>query len=105
VRRWAGWIGGVLFAVAVVNFAAFAVLSLAWGGDALNGKVADGRFYLGHKGHSVEVSEATWRVSRAHAISVLVTHPLAILGGGFLLRYAGCGRRSRRPAAAGPRHR
>jgi hypothetical protein len=94
VRRWADRIGGALFAVAVVNFTAFFVLSLSWGGDALNGKVVDGRFYLGHKGRYVEVSEARWRASRAHAVSVLVTHPLAIVGGGLLLNYA----RSRRRA-------
>jgi hypothetical protein len=83
----------VLLAVAVINFTAFAVLSLSWGGDALNGKMEDGRFYLGHKGHFVEVSEARWRASRAHAISVLVTHPFAIIVGGLLLNYAHRGRR------------
>jgi hypothetical protein len=74
--------------VALVNFTAFFVLSLTWGGDALNGKVVGGRYYLGHKGRYVEVSEARWRASRAHAISVLVTHPLGVLGGGLLLNYA-----------------
>jgi hypothetical protein len=81
----------VLFAVAVVNFITFVVLSLAWGGDALNGKAAGGRFYLGHKGRFVEVSEARWRASRAHAISVLITHPLAVVVGGLLLNYAAGG--------------
>jgi hypothetical protein len=94
VRRWAGRLGGALVAVGVVNFTVFFVLSLAWGGDALNGKVEDGRFYLGHKGRYVEASEARWRESRAHAISVLVTHPLAIIGGGLLLNYAGRRRRA-----------
>ncbi len=93
MRRWAGRIGVALGVVGIVNFTAFFVLSLAWGGDALSGKVVDGRHYLGHKGRYVEVSEARWRASRAHAISVLVTHPLAILGGGLLLNYA---RRRRR---------
>jgi hypothetical protein len=93
LRRWAGRIGCALVAVGVVNFTAFFALSLAWGGDALNGKVADGRFYLGNKGRYVEVSEARWRTSRVHAISVLVTHPLAIIGGGLLLNYAGRSRR------------
>jgi hypothetical protein len=88
MRRWAGRIGGALFALAAVNFTAFAVLSMAWGGDAINGKSVDGRYYLGHKGRYVEVSEARWRASRAHAISVLVTHPLAIFGGGLLLNHA-----------------
>jgi hypothetical protein len=85
----------VLFVVAGVNFTAFFVLSLAWGGDALSGNVADGRYYLGHKGRLVEVSEARWRASRAHAISVMVTHPLAIFVGGFLLNYANRGGRGR----------
>jgi hypothetical protein len=93
VRRWAGRIGGALGVVGLVNFIAFFVLSLAWGGDALSGKVVDGRYYLGHKGRYVEVSEARWRASRAHAISVFVTHPLAILGAGLLANQA---RRSRR---------
>ena len=88
VRRWAGRVGGALFAVAMVNFIAFFVLSLAWGGDALSGKVADGRYYLGHKGRYVEVSEARWRASRAHALSVIVTHPLGVIVGGLLLNYA-----------------
>ena len=88
LRRWAGRIGGTLFALGVINFIAFAVLSLAWGGDALNGKAENGRFYLCNKGHLVEVSETRWRVNRAHAISVLVTHPLAVLGGGLLLNYS-----------------
>jgi hypothetical protein len=94
VRRWAGRIAGVLFAVAVINFTAFVVLSLAWGGDALNGKAAEGRFYLGNKGRYVEVSETRWRASRAHAISVIVTHTLAVIGGGLLLNYARRGRRA-----------
>ena len=92
-RRWAGRMGGALFALGVINFIVFVVLSLAWGGDALNGTAQNGRFYLRNKRHLVEVSETRWQVSRAHAISVLVTHPLAIIGGGLLLNYA---RRPRR---------
>ena len=88
MRRWAGWVGGLLFAVAAVNFSAFFALSLAWGGDALNGKAVDGRFYLGNHGRYVEVTEGRWRFSRAHAISVCVTHPLAVFVGGALLTYS-----------------
>jgi hypothetical protein len=87
-RRWAGRIGGALFALGVINFIAFVVLSLAWGGDALNGTAQNGRFYLRNKRHLVEVSEVKWRVNRAHAISVLITHPLAVVGGGLLLNYS-----------------
>jgi hypothetical protein len=44
VRRWVGRIAAILFAVAGINSLAFVALSLAWGGDALNGRAIDGRF-------------------------------------------------------------
>src|SRR4051812_31916581 len=87
-QKWASWIGGALFAIAVVNFTAFFVLSLTWGGEALSGKIEDGRYYLAHKGRYTEVSEQRWRVSRVHTISVWVTHPVGIVAGGLLLNYA-----------------
>jgi hypothetical protein len=74
--------------LAFFNFAAFFVVALMLGGDALNGKIEDGRYYLANHGRFTEVSSAVWHYSRAHVISVLITHPLGILGGGGLMAYA-----------------
>jgi hypothetical protein len=88
MRRWAAILGTVLFVVAMVNFTAFFIAALVLGGDALNGKVEDGHYYLRNKRKYTEVSRDVWLYSRAHAISVLVTHPLGAFGGGALLAYA-----------------
>ena len=67
-----------VFFVGIANFAAFAIVASILGGDAVNGKVQDGHFYLGSHGRYTEVSQATYDYSRAHTHSVWVTHPLAI---------------------------
>ncbi len=88
MRRWAAILGTALFVVAMVNFTAFFIAALALGGDALNGKAEDGHYYLRNKRKYTEVSREVWLYSRAHAISVIVTHPLGIFAGGGLLAYA-----------------
>jgi hypothetical protein len=54
-------------------------------GDALNGYQRAGHFFLASHGTYTEVSQAAWEWSRIHAISVFVTHPLALAGGAYLL--------------------
>jgi len=75
-----------VFAVLVgfANFAWFFIDSANLGGDALNGYVRDGHYFVVSHGDATEVSRATWEWSRFHATSVFVTHPLAILGGAYL---------------------
>jgi hypothetical protein len=84
----------VLFTVAVLNFVAFAVHERVIGGSAQNGKREKGRFYLWDRGRYTEVPERRWRAMRAHEVSVMFTHPLAIFVGGPLHMYA---RRERGP--------
>lgn len=71
----------VSFIVAAINFVWFLVESLIAGGDGVNGTIRDGRCFLSSHGKLTEVSCLWWEWSRLHAISVLVTHPLAILAG------------------------
>ena len=71
--------------VGVLNFFAFLAISGRLGGDALNGYERDGRYYVSSHGHATEVSAAQWRLSRVHAISVFVTHPLALVSMAYLL--------------------
>ena len=70
---------GALFFLGVLNFFVFFVESLRLGGDALNGYRQDGHWFLGAHGQYREVTEYVWNWSRFHAMSLFVTHPLAIL--------------------------
>ena len=68
-----------LFFAGLANFAAFVAVAIYLGGDALNGTVRDGHYYVSQHGKDTEVSAQTFFYSRAHAQSVFITHPLAIL--------------------------
>ena len=71
----------ITFAVAVVNFLAFVFVTTQIGGDALNGHSDHGRYYLSDHGKLTEVSKAVYVYSLCHALSLLITHPLAIYAG------------------------
>ncbi len=58
---------------------------MAQGGDALNGFVRDGRYFVGSHGTYTEVSRAAWEWSRVHAISLFLTQPLALASMAYLL--------------------
>ena len=63
------------------NFLAFIAVAGSLGGDALNGKIVDGHFFLGSHGHFTEVTQAVFNYSAWHARSLFFTHPLAFLLG------------------------
>jgi len=60
----------LLRTLALVNFVSFFAGCLYLGGDALNGKIEDGHFYLSNHGKLTEVSEGVYRYSQLHALSV-----------------------------------
>jgi hypothetical protein len=72
-------------AIGFVNFFWFIAESTALGGDAVNGYQLDGRYYVGSHGSYTEVARSIWEWSRLHAISVWLTHPLALLGMAYLI--------------------
>jgi hypothetical protein len=72
--------GAALFLGGVLNFAAFWHMSVHLGGDALAGRVVDGKYFLASHGKVTEVSEATWRYSHVHAKSIPLTHVLGGVG-------------------------
>jgi hypothetical protein len=76
-------LASVLIVVGVVNFVTLLLEAQALGGDGLNGYQRQGHYFVVEHGHETEVTEQAWRHSRWHAISVFVTHPLAM--GGMLL--------------------
>lgn len=75
-------IGITLFFIAILNFMTFWIVALVIGGDAVSGKVLGGHYYVSSHGKLTEVSPRVWHYSRAHTISVWVTHPVGILGAG-----------------------
>ncbi len=52
--------------------------ALALGGDAVNGKTENGRYYVANHGKLTEVSAAAFNYSRVHCYSVWTTHPLSM---------------------------
>jgi hypothetical protein len=82
--RRAKWIMYPTVTLVIVNFFAFAVVSGYIGGDALNGYVRAGHYFLCAHGSCHEVSEAIWNYSYWHAMTavrgiVLVCIATAIL--------------------------
>jgi hypothetical protein len=53
--------------LAMINFIVFVVGSVYLGGDALNGYVQAGHYFVCAHGHCTEVSIATWHYSYWHA--------------------------------------
>jgi hypothetical protein len=76
-----------VFVIGFVNFAAFFVIALLLGGDAINGQFENGHYYLANHGVLTEVSKGIYFYSYVHAASIFVTHPLALFSAWYLQRY------------------
>ena len=61
--------------LALANFAAFSVVAVAIGGDALSGKVEAGHVFVANHGRFIEVSQDMFTYSLRHARRQFVTHP------------------------------
>jgi len=93
-----------IFVATVINSFVFVAAALYLGGDALSGKIENGRYYLNSHGHYTEVSAQIFRYSEVHARSVAVSMPLAILIGIFLTQgraHKSGGFRPKRPQQPG----
>lgn len=78
-------LGAALFIGGLLNFLVFWHVAVYIGGDAVGGKIENGKFFVSSHGTFTEVSEATWHYSYAHAVSTWITHPLGAVG--WLLMY------------------
>jgi hypothetical protein len=87
-HRWLNRLGIILFFIAFFNFAVFWIVAVCIGGDAISGKVENGRYYVANHGRYTEVSREVWTYSKFHSSSVWITHPIGILGGAGLITYA-----------------
>src|SRR5579872_2310848 len=77
----------MVLAVGMLNFLIFLAGAIYLGGDAVNGKVEGGRYYLwgvrtesGRKVYT-EVTEPVFTYSRWHVYSLWVTWPLVMAAG------------------------
>ena len=68
----------VLVVIALLNFFAFFVECQVLGGDALNGHMRAGHYYLANHGKLTETTAAIFNWNIAHAISVFITHALGM---------------------------
>lgn len=73
------WLRLILI-IAFINFISFWIISVAKGGEALNGKMEDGKFFVASHGRYTEVSRVFFEFNRIQSISVWVTHSCAFLG-------------------------
>src|SRR6266436_10153387 len=79
-----------MIAVGILNFGVFVAGATYLGGDAVNGKVENGRYYVfGMRSHSgykeyTEVSESVFTYSKWHVYSIFATWPL-VMAAGFAL--------------------
>ena len=78
-RKTATSIMGIMTFFAV-TFIAFVLSSIIFGGDAVNGKIEDGRFYFGSHGEYTEVSRAAYVTSAGYVMVMS-----AIVGLGLVL--------------------
>jgi hypothetical protein len=81
------WLTALAFAAVVIGF-----LNFIWFfsesstiGDANRGYTRVGRYFLVHAGRATEVSREAYEWSTIHGASIFVTHPLAMVGGAYLL--------------------
>lgn len=84
----------VICGICILNFVVFCIVAFESGGDAVNGKIMGGHFYLAENGKLTEVSEALFTYSLWHVRSLAITWPLAMLAG-YLLKMENRERRRR----------
>lgn len=89
-RRWLSRSCATVVVVGILNFLLLIAGTFFIGGDAINGKTENGRFYVWgyHNGSKqfTEVSRSTFEYSRWHCYTVFATWPLVILAGLALSR-------------------
>ena len=69
----------VIWIIAIVNFTSFWITSVLSGGDAINGKVESGKYFIMSHGRYTEASKLFFDYSRIHTYSVWVTHSAAFI--------------------------
>lgn len=76
----------ILIVSLILNFVVFVAIAMYLGGDALNGRIEGGHYFLGSHGTYTEVSYGVFLYSKIHTIIFLIGHLLLFiyLGAGYL---------------------
>ena len=74
-----------LIPIAAAMFLAFLADSTSLGGDALNGYVRDGHYFVASHGSVTEVSRSQWEWDQLLGTLMFITFPLGMASGAFLL--------------------
>jgi len=72
--------------VTILSFGAWGVLTLVIHGDAINGKIENGKFYVAMKGMYTEVPWEVYLYSLVHTCTNFVLFPATIISGFLGLR-------------------
>jgi hypothetical protein len=75
---------GTILCIAMLTFFGLIVTASWWGGGALNGRMAGGRYYLASHGVETETTRLRYCVSAAVETLLLVSWPLLFLAVGYL---------------------
>ena len=65
--------------LAILNFGALLYVTAQIGGDAMNGKIEAGHYFVGDHGVYTEVSRKVWVFSYLHTSSMIFTHGFFLL--------------------------
>ena len=65
----------------ILNFAVYVLIASWLGGDALNGHVEAGHYYVAMHGHSTEVSREVFEFSRWHTFFLIAHFCVAVVLG------------------------
>jgi len=74
-----GKVTRILFVVTVLNFGVWGVLNSVIRGDAINGKIEHGKYYVAMKSRYTEVSRGVYLYSYVHTCTNFVLFPVTIL--------------------------
>jgi len=72
-------IATVILILCVLNFVAFGVGSLIYGGSSGNGYIEGEEYYFSDHGKVIQVSQEVWNYSIWHGRSLFITHPMAVI--------------------------
>ncbi|MDB6125218.1 MAG: hypothetical protein JWQ71_4211 [Pedosphaera sp.] len=77
----------LLVLVGGINLFSFIIFSMVMGGHAGNGKIEDGRYYLGNHSRYTEVSASVFQYSLWQSHCLWITQPLLFVGAYLRVAY------------------
>lgn len=70
-----------IMTLGILNFMLFVFISMIIGGDALNGRIENGHYYLGGGGRQTTVPYIVFLYSNIHAYTVIFSWPILMIAG------------------------